>query len=319
MSEDELSDEFLIDAVVGKAMWGLERLHERYSRRLYLLAYRMTADHMVAEELVQDTFLAVWQSAGSYAPQAGRVQSWLFSIIYHRTVNYLHGKRRRYNLQQITLPQAEADEHFLSDVWEQVWRGMQNEELHICLLQLPTEQQAAIELAYFEECTHSEIAQRYHIPLGTVKARIRLGILHLRQLLEQRGRDEQFLVSSTTRRQTRSSQAETVVVQVMEGGCAAGYELCRDGVWSCFRYSEWEHLVEQIETFEFRGDAGSFTAQKEERAHIYWYAYTNGGRWGSAGRQKTYLGRPAELTLARLEAMARKLHEEEPANVHISR
>ena len=74
-----------------------------------------------------------------------------------------------------------------------------------------------------------------------------------------------------------------------------------------FRYTEWEHLVEEIDSFEFRGTAGSFIARKERRAHghAYWYAYT----WGDEGRRKTYLGRPAELTLARLEAMVRKLHE----------
>ena len=68
-------------------------------------------------------------------------------------------------------------------------------------------------------------------------------------------------------------------------------------------------LAEEIDAFEFRGTAGSFIARKERRAHghAYWYAYT----WGSEGRRKTYFGRPAELKLARLEAMARKLHKGE--------
>src|SRR2546421_719672 len=76
----------------------------------------------------------------------------------------------------------------------------------------------------------------------------------------------------------------------------------------CFGYTEWEHLIEQIETFEFCGTSGFFTARKEKRANscAYWYAYT----WGTMGRRKTYLGRPAELTLARLENMAKKLNEQ---------
>jgi hypothetical protein len=88
--------------------------------------------------------------------------------------------------------------------------------------------------------------------------------------------------------------------------------LCREGSLRCFGYTEWEHLVEEIDAFEFRGAAGSFIARKERRAHghAYWYAYT----WGSEGRRKTYLGRPAELTLARLEAMVRKLHKGEQGN-----
>ena len=310
MEEDELSDEFLIDAIAGGAMWALERLYHRYSRRFYALAYRITADHMVAEELVQDAFLAVWQSATSYAPQAGPVRGWLFSIIYHRTLNYLRSVCRRSTLQQVPWQEVEAYERFaLSDVWEQAWSSVQSAELHAYLMQLPTEQRAVIELAYFEGWTHGEIAQRCQMPLGTVKARLRLGVLHLRRALEQRGGGEKPLSGNTSSREARSRQAATVVVQTTESGCATGYELCRDGSCRCFRYTEWEHLIEQIEAFEFRGTAGGFIARKERRVHgcAYWYAYT----WGSAGRRKTYLGRTAELTLARFEAMARQLHEGE--------
>jgi RNA polymerase sigma factor (sigma-70 family) len=307
MEDEELSDEFLIEAIAGGAMWALERLCHRYSRRFYALAYRMTTDKMVAEELVQDTFLAVWQSATSYVPQAGPVRGWLFSIIYHHTINYLRSVRHQSTLQQVPWQEIEAYERFaLSDVWEQTWSSVEIAELHACLKQLPTEQRTVIELAYFEGWTQTEIAKRCKIPLGTVKARIRLGVSHLRKALEQVG-VEKTLSSNKNSREAKAGQAATVVVRVMENGCATGYELCRDRSYRCFKYTEWEHLVEQIEAFEFRGAAGYFTARKEKRAHrrVYWYAYT----WGSTGRRKTYLGRPAELTLARLEAMARKLYE----------
>jgi len=328
MEEDELSDEFLIDAIAGGAMWALERLYHRYRGRFHALAYRMTADNMVAEELVQDAFFAVWQSATSYAPQAGPVRGWLFSIIYHHAIDYLRGVRRRSALQ-VPWQEVEAYERFaLSDVWEEAWSSVQSAELHVCLMQLPTEQRAVIELAYFRGWTHGEIAQRCQIPLGTVKARIRLGVRHLRRALEQGGSEKTPACGGPSDQSGAYSvecgfiqhvvpidrgpsaggkprQAATAVVQVTENGCAAGYELCRDGSCRCFGYTEWEHLVEHIEAFEFRGTAGSFIARKERRIHgrVYWYAYT----WESAGRRKTYLGRPAELTLARLEAMARKL------------
>ncbi len=307
MEEDELSDEFLIEATAGRAMWALERLYHRYSRRCYALAYRMTADKMVAEELVQDTFLAVWQSASSYAPSAGPVRGWLFSIIYHHTVDYLRSVRRRSTLQQVKWQEVEAYERFaISDVWVQAWSSAQIAELHACLERLPTDQRTVIELAYFEGWTHTEIAQRCQIPIGTVKARIRLGVRHLRNALKQAG-SSQMLANKKNSGETKSRVTETVVVQVMENGCVSGYELCREESCKCFGYSEWERLIEQIETFEFRGTAVCFIARKEKRAHgcAYWYAYT----WGSAGRRKTYLGRTAELTLARLEAMARKLYE----------
>jgi RNA polymerase sigma factor (sigma-70 family) len=307
MEEDELSDEFLIEAIAGGAMWALERLCYRYRGRLNAFAFRMTADKMVAEELVQDTFLAVWQSARSYAPQAGPVRGWLFSISYYHTVDYLRSLYRRSSLQQVQWQEVEAYELFaISDVWEEAWSSVQIAELHACLERLPTNQRTVIKLAYFEGWTNTEIAQRCKIPLGTVKTRIRLGVRHLRQALEQKG-VEKTLSSNKNNREAKPRSAAPVVVQVMENGCASGYGLCGDESCRCFRYTEWERLIEKIETFEFRGAAGSFIARKEKRAHgcAYWYAYT----WGSAGRRKTYLGRPAELTLARLEAMASKLYE----------
>ncbi|HEY6407046.1 MAG TPA: sigma factor-like helix-turn-helix DNA-binding protein, partial [Ktedonobacteraceae bacterium] len=206
--------------------------------------------------------------------------------------------------------EVEAYERFaLSDVWEQAWSSVKRASLHACLKQLPTEQRTIIELAYFWGWTHGEIAQRCQIPLGTVKTRLRLGVLHLRRALEQRGIKEETPSGNTSREKARPAQAATVVVQETESACASGYELCRDGSCGCFRYTEWERLLEQIEVFEFRGTAGSFIARKERRAHghAYWYAYT----WGSAGRRKTYLGRSAAQTLARLEAMAKMLYQGE--------
>ncbi|HEY6408323.1 MAG TPA: sigma-70 family RNA polymerase sigma factor, partial [Ktedonobacteraceae bacterium] len=261
MDEDELSDEFLIDAIAGRAMWALERLHQRYSGRFYALAYRISADHMAAEELVQDTFFAIWQSASTYSPQAGPVRGWLFSIIYYRTIDYLRSARRRSTLLQVPWQEVEAYERFaLSDVWEQAWTSVQNAELHTCLMQLPTEQRTVIELAFFAGWTQGEIAQRCKMPLGTVKARMRLGVLHLRRALEQRGVSEETSSVITKRETTSPVRAVAVVVQATESGCATGYELCINGSCGCFGYTEWEHLVEQIDTFEFRGTAGSFIA-----------------------------------------------------------
>ena len=308
MKKDELSDEFLIDAIAGKAMWALERLHDRYSKRFYALAFRMTGDHMVAEELVQDAFFTVWQSATSYSPQTSPVHGWLFSIIYHRTIDYLRSIKCSSTLQQISWWEVEAyEDFFLSDVPDQVWKSVQNAELRTCIMQLPAEQREVIELAFFGGLTHCEIAQRCHMPIGTVKSRIRGGISQLRRAIEK-DEGENTRLCNMTNDKAKSAQAASVIVQATKGRCLTGYELCREGSCKCFGYTEWEHLIEQIETFEFCGTSGFFTARKEKRANscAYWYAYT----WGTMGRRKTYLGRPAELTLARLENMAKKLNEQ---------
>ena len=88
-SQNEPSDEALLNAIAGGAVWAMESLYQRYSRILYSLAYRMVADHQVAEDLLQDAFLAVWRRATSYSPQTGAARSWLISILHHRTIDYL--------------------------------------------------------------------------------------------------------------------------------------------------------------------------------------------------------------------------------------
>ena len=74
---DQISDEMLIAAIANGAVWAMEPLYQRYNRILYSLAYRMVSDHAIAEDLLQDAFLAVWRRATSYSPQAGAVRSWL--------------------------------------------------------------------------------------------------------------------------------------------------------------------------------------------------------------------------------------------------
>ena len=188
---DELSDEALINAIAEGAEWAMEPLYERYNRVLYSLAYRMVADHQVAEDLLQDAFLSVWRRATSYSPQSGSVRSWLVSIVHHRTIDYLRAVRRRSILKEATWEEVEQDERTaFPDVWDEAWRSVQSAQVRAALMNIPTEQRMVIELAYFQGWTHSEIAAGCEIPLGTVKARMRLGLSRLRGLLAQMGVDE---------------------------------------------------------------------------------------------------------------------------------
>ena len=190
-SINELSDETLIHAIAGGAGWAMEPLYQRYSRILYSLAYRMVADHQIAEDLTQDALLAVWRRADSYSPQSGAVRSWLISILHHRTIDYLRSIRRRSAMKDTTLEDVEQDENLaFPDVWDEAWRSVQSSQVRAALLKLSPEQRQVIELAYFQGWTHSEISEGYHIPLGTVKARMRLGLIHLKRTLEQMGVDE---------------------------------------------------------------------------------------------------------------------------------
>ena len=190
-SSNDLSDEALLNAIANGAVWAMESLYQRYSRILYSLAYRLVADHQVAEDLLQDAFLAIWRRSTSYSPQTGAARSWLISILHHRAIDHLRRVRRRSTLQEAPLEELELDEATaFPDVWEDVWRLVKSSQVRAALMKIPAEQRLVIELAYFQGWTHTEIAEGVQIPLGTVKARLRLGLIHLKHALEQVGMDE---------------------------------------------------------------------------------------------------------------------------------
>jgi len=185
---EELSDEALIHSLALGVIWSLEILYQRYSRLLYSVVYRMISDHQVAEDLLQETFVSVWQNAGSYSSQSGAVRSWLVAIIRHRAIDYLRKMRSRQDFKTTPIDELEYDDELATpDVWEEAWRSMQGAQIRNALKLLSAEQRMVIELAYFQGWTHVEIAEGHHIPLGTVKARMRLGLLRLRKIFEQMG------------------------------------------------------------------------------------------------------------------------------------
>lgn len=186
----ELNDELLLSAIANGMVWAMECLYQRYSRLLYSLAYRIVVDHQVAEDLLQETFLAVWRRAVTYSDQHGQVRSWLFSIIHHRAIDYLRGVQRRAALQMVTLEEVDVDADLTApEASDEAWLSVQRGQVREALLSISKEQRLVIELAYFQGWTHAEIAEGCHLPLGTVKARMRLGLQHLKRLLERQGFD----------------------------------------------------------------------------------------------------------------------------------
>ncbi|MHB8597784.1 MAG: RNA polymerase sigma factor [Ktedonobacteraceae bacterium] len=305
----EQSDEYLLHALACGVSGAMEPLYRRHSGLLFSLTYRMVGNHEIAEDLVQETFLAVWQHAGSYSPDGGTVRGWLVSLMRYHTIDYLRKLRRRACYKEVQWEEVERERDAtvldLPDVWEEVWRNEQGLRVREAILQLPAEQRVVITLAYFHGWTHLEIAQRCELPVGTVKSRLRLGLLHLKQALGQLYEDEMPASSKTQLRQAGSWEAIQVVVQKTESGCPSGYELYRYGTCKCFGYTQWEPLIEQIDAFEFHGTEASFTARKERRfnGQFCWYAY----KWHGKRRKKRRLGQSSELTLARMEDMGKRL------------
>jgi RNA polymerase sigma-70 factor (ECF subfamily) len=166
----------------------LQDLYDTYRTMAYSIALRITADAWLAEDVVQDAFLGAWRNAARYVEGKGSVKTWLLSIVHHRAVDAV--RRRR---PTVELPEREdvpPQSLTLPDIWQEVAGNLDRHEIASAMATLSDVQREAIELAYFGGLTQQEIAARTGTPLGTVKSRIRLGLLALRRaLVEDEGPD----------------------------------------------------------------------------------------------------------------------------------
>jgi RNA polymerase sigma-70 factor (ECF subfamily) len=176
------ADRAALARISGVELAALEELYDRYKTRAYSIAYRITNDATLAEDVVQDAFLGAWRNAARYVEGRGSVKTWLLSIVHHRSIDAIRRRRPTTELPEIDagLPDALT----LPDVWGEVSAGLDAESVREALVALSDVQREALELAYFGGLTQQEIAERTGTPLGTVKSRMRLGLLAMRRSLE---------------------------------------------------------------------------------------------------------------------------------------
>jgi RNA polymerase sigma-70 factor (ECF subfamily) len=160
----------------------LDELYDRYKTMAYSIAYRITNDATLAEDVVQDAFLGAWRNAARYVEGRGSVKTWLLSIVHHRAIDAIRRRRPTTELPEADLPPPAA--LTMPDVWAEVAAGLDADTVRGALATLSDVQREAIELAYFGGLTQQEIAERTDTPLGTVKSRMRLGLLAMRRHLE---------------------------------------------------------------------------------------------------------------------------------------
>ncbi len=170
----------------------LEVLYNRYFRQCYALAVRILSNTAIAEEVVQEVFLKLWQAPQGFDQQRGRFASWLLSVVHHRCVDELR-KNKRVISGNISLEGEGGDDLItrISDDQkgpeEMAWISEQRRNVRSALGKLSDVQRRVIELAYFGGMTQMEIASYLGEPLGTVKTRIRLALQKLRNTLEAEG------------------------------------------------------------------------------------------------------------------------------------
>ncbi len=174
----------LVERVCAQDQAALDTLYERYSKVVYAIALRILGQPADAEDVVVDSFWQVWQQAENYDVSRGQLRSWIVTIARSRALDRLRVLRRS--------PLAEAEEVNVAgrevvadDNPEQAaWLAQKSAIVRAAMNGLPREQRQALEWAYYHGLSQSEVAARLGEPLGTIKTRIRLGMMKLREQLQ---------------------------------------------------------------------------------------------------------------------------------------
>lgn len=173
----------LLGRVAARDLQALSEFYDQTAAPLFSLALRIIGDASEAEEIVQDVFVQIWEKAATFDAALGSAFHWALSIARHRAIDKLRSRQRRARLTDELMQNAVTVPAAVPAPDEGVSEGDSAAAVRLALSRLPFDQRQAIELAFFGGLTHPEIAETLHQPLGTIKARIRRGLLKLRESL----------------------------------------------------------------------------------------------------------------------------------------
>lgn len=185
---DGRDDVTLVREIAAGRDSSLALLYDRYSGLLYSLALRILGNPAEAQDAVQDALIQVWKQAGRYDPRRSSVSTWLVLMTRSRCIDRLRSRRAADRaVDRLELEVGQPHESPAGP--SAVWNGERRERVRRELIQLPSEQQEVVELAFYEGLSQSEIAARTETPLGTVKTRTLLAMRKLRAALRQEIRE----------------------------------------------------------------------------------------------------------------------------------
>jgi RNA polymerase sigma-70 factor (ECF subfamily) len=173
------SPDVLIGAVARGSHAALKRLYELESRRLYGIALRIVRRPEIAADVLQETFVQVWQNARSFAPEKGSAAGWLTGVVRFRALDAV----RKSGRETLTGDPALGDVAVEPDILSELDAKTQSEALRRCMEQLEDNQRRCVVLAFVDGFSHTEIAERLTAPLGSVKSWVRRGLIALKGCL----------------------------------------------------------------------------------------------------------------------------------------
>ena len=181
-----LSDEAVVALVARSDQEALGELYDRFGRVAYGLALRVLRDEKLAEDAVQEGFLAAWRNADRFLPERGKASTWLLTLVHRRAVDLV----RREDSRRAEPIDEDAAAGASRSAEEDAWLRFERERVQSALQQLPDQQREALELAYYGGFTQTELAERLGQPVGTIKSRMFTGLARLRELLAEPGHGE---------------------------------------------------------------------------------------------------------------------------------
>ena len=182
-TSDAADDESLVASIALKDQKALAQLYERYSNRLYAFAFRLLQNQQESEEVLQDVFVKIWNRAGEFRAEKASFFSWAVMMTRSLSIDRLRSRNRKVRVLD-RFEQLAEDPSWIAE--SNAGIGIPSEltrRISEAMEQLPQDQLESVEMAFFKGLTQWEIAQKTCQPLGTVKSRIRRGMLRLRELL----------------------------------------------------------------------------------------------------------------------------------------
>lgn len=180
------TDAELLAQIAGGDTAAFSRFYDRFSQVLYSLAMRILRNSSAAEDLLQEVFIQIWEKAGTYDRRIGKPLTWAVTMTRNRAIDRIRAAQRGQRVVDDATREQVVSEQSCAELNDTVLGKETARIVRTALSQLPVEQRQAIEMAFFSGLTQSEIAEALEEPLGTVKARIRRGMLQLRDALQMK-------------------------------------------------------------------------------------------------------------------------------------